>query len=80
MPVTASASSRTFLVQVMTVYAVLVCPGLAKSCNFSRFLLMTHNTFSDFIHFMTLMIEFDIMFKFDDIRGKGILGKQGYYK
>jgi hypothetical protein len=73
MPVTAATSTRTLLVEVMTAEAILVRPNLAKPCNFSGFLFMTHNAFANLFIIMTLMIEYNIMFKADDIFCKCVL-------
>jgi hypothetical protein len=75
MPMTTSTSTRTHLVEVMTVNAVFVCPRPAESSYFAQFLFMTHYTFTNPLGFMALMIEFNIMFKADDIFGKSVLGK-----
>jgi hypothetical protein len=76
MPVTATAAPGAFLVEVVTVYTVLVCPLLAKPGNFARFLIMTHGTFANFLRFVTLMIKFHIMLKVDNIICQSALGKQ----
>ena len=76
MPMTTSTSTRTLLVEVMTVNTVLVCPRPAESSYFAQFLFMTHCTFTNPLGFMALMIEFNIMFKVDDIFGESVLAKQ----
>jgi hypothetical protein len=60
----------------MTVNTVLVCPSPAESSYFAQFLFMTHYTFTNPLGFMALMIEFNIMFKADDIFGESVLAKQ----